>query len=200
MDILDFLRYYKNIKICFVTIFVFSGLHKNKNKLVCQAQHFNFYKIKFGSNAWIERTQLKKNSVAFRFGKKCTYTYIVLAIDTLSRVWLQKLEFTQFSEISSRPGKRLYRMSEKNVSIWIFKINVWNTQHFRIYFALCVSTTLCCCTLTFRNIHFKVYDILKCQNFLISFLDEFGNFKQKNFTFQNVKFFLHFIATDNYNN
>ena len=138
---------------------------------------------------WIERTQLKKNSVAFRFGKKCTYTYIVLAIDTLSRVWLQKLEFTQFSEISSRPGKRLYRMSKKNVSIWIFKINEWNTQHFRIYFALCVSTTLCCCTLTFRNIYFKVYDILKCQNFLISFLDEFGNFKQKNFTFQNVKFF-----------
>ena len=32
---------------------------------------------------WIEGTQLKKNSVAFRFGKKCTYTYIVLAIDTL---------------------------------------------------------------------------------------------------------------------
>ena len=82
MDILDFLRYYKNIKICFVTIFVFSGLHKNKNKLVCQAQHFNFYKIKFGSNAmWIERTQLKKNSVAFRFGKKCTYTYTIMSHD-----------------------------------------------------------------------------------------------------------------------
>ena len=30
---------------------------------------------------------------------------------------------------------------------------------------------------------------LKCKNFLIDFLDELGNFKQKNFTLQNVKFF-----------
>ena len=34
------------------------------------------------------------------------------------------------------------------------------------------------------------------QNFLIGFLDELDNFKQKKFTFQNVNFFLHFTATD----
>ena len=41
------------------------------------------------------------------------------------------------------------------------------------------------------NFSFWSYDILKCKNFLIGFLYEFGNFKQKNFTFQNVnvKFF-----------
>ena len=49
--------------------------------------------------------------------------------------------------------------------------------------------TLCCCTLTFRILHFEVYDILKCKNFLISFPDELGNFKQKIFTFHNVRFF-----------
>ena len=53
----------------------------------------------------------------------------------------------------------------------------------------------CCCTLTFLILHFKVYDILNCKNFLIGFLDELGNFKQKIFTFQNVIFFLHFTAT-----
>ena len=31
--------------------------------------------------------------------------------------------------------------------------------------------------------------ILKCKIFLINFLDELGNFKQKIFTLQNVKFF-----------
>ena len=36
--------------------------------------------------------------------------------------------------------------------------------------------------------HFEFY-ILKCKNFLISFLDELGNFKQKKITFQNVIFF-----------
>ena len=30
---------------------------------------------------------------------------------------------------------------------------------------------------------------LKCKKFLIDFLDELGNFKQKKFTFQNVNFF-----------
>ena len=28
-------------------------------------------------------------------------------------------------------------------------------------------------------------------------INELGNFKQKNFTFQNVNFFLHFTATNN---
>ena len=41
-----------------------------------------------------------------------------------------------------------------------------------------------------------MYDILKCKNFLIGFLDELGNFKQKKFTFQNVILFLHFTAMD----
>ena len=36
--------------------------------------------------------------------------------------------------------------------------------------------------------HFEFY-ILKCKIFLINFLDELGNFKQKNFTLQNVIFF-----------
>ena len=47
----------------------------------------------------------------------------------------------------------------------------------------------CCCTLTFRILHFKVYDILKCKILLIGFLDELGNFKQKKITIQNVNFF-----------
>ena len=38
--------------------------------------------------------------------------------------------------------------------------------------------------------HFEFYILkcknLKCKNFLIDFLDELGNFKQKNFTLQNV--------------
>ena len=42
-----------------------------------------------------------------------------------------------------------------------------------------VLVWMCCCTLTFRILHFEVYDILKCKNFLIGFLDELGNFKQK---------------------
>ena len=33
-------------------------------------------------------------------------------------------------------------------------------------------------------------------NFLIGFLDELGNFKQKKITFQNAIFFLHFTAID----
>ena len=36
--------------------------------------------------------------------------------------------------------------------------------------------------------HFEFY-ILKCKIFLINFLDELGNFKQKKFTLWNVKFF-----------
>ena len=54
----------------------------------------------------------------------------------------------------------------------------------------------CCCTLTFGILHFEAYDILKSINFLIGFLDELGNFKQKKFTFQNVILFLHFTAMD----
>ena len=43
-------------------------------------------------------------------------------------------------------------------------------------------------TLTFRILHFKVYDILKCKIFLIGFLNGLSNFKQ------TVK--LHFTAMD----
>ena len=39
---------------------------------------------------------------------------------------------------------------------------------------------------------------LKCKNFLIDFLDELGNFKQKNFYTSKCKFFLHFTTTDPY--
>ena len=54
----------------------------------------------------------------------------------------------------------------------------------------------CCCTLTFRILHFEAYDILKCINFLIGFLDELGNFKQKNFYISKCKISLNFTATD----
>ena len=37
---------------------------------------------------------------------------------------------------------------------------------------------------------------LKCKNFLIDFLDELGNFKQKNFYTSKCNFFLHFTTTD----
>ena len=38
----------------------------------------------------------------------------------------------------------------------------------------------CCCTLTFRILHFEVFDVLECKNFLIGFLDKLGNFKYIN--------------------
>ena len=34
-----------------------------------------------------------------------------------------------------------------------------------------------------------MYDILKCKKFLIDFLDELGNFKQKNFYISKCNFF-----------
>ena len=43
--------------------------------------------------------------------------------------------------------------------------------------------------------HFEFY-FLKCKNFSIDFLNELGNFKQKNFYTSKCKFFLHFTATD----
>ena len=43
--------------------------------------------------------------------------------------------------------------------------------------------------------HFEFY-ILKCKNYMIDFLDELGNFKQKIFYTLKCKFFLHFRATD----
>ena len=46
----------------------------------------------------------------------------------------------------------------------------------------------CCCTLTFRILHFEVLTFWNVK-FLIGFLDELGNFKQKKFTFQNANFF-----------
>ena len=45
------------------------------------------------------------------------------------------------------------------------------------------------------NFTFQDVKILKCRIFLINFLDELGNFKQKNYT-SKCKFFLHFKATD----
>ena len=45
------------------------------------------------------------------------------------------------------------------------------------------------------NFTFQNVKILKCKIFLINFLNELGNFKQKNFTLQNV-FFLHFTTID----
>ena len=37
---------------------------------------------------------------------------------------------------------------------------------------------------------------MKCKNFLIDFLHELGNFKQKNFYISKCNFFLHFTTTD----
>ena len=48
---------------------------------------------------------------------------------------------------------------------------------------------LCCCTLTFQNLHFKLYDILKHKKFSIGFLDELGNFKQKKIYISKCRFF-----------
>ena len=46
------------------------------------------------------------------------------------------------------------------------------------------------------NFTFQNVKILECKIFLINFLDELGNFKQKkNYTLK-CKFFLHFKATD----
>ena len=46
------------------------------------------------------------------------------------------------------------------------------------------------------NFTFWNVKILKCKNFLINFLDELGNFKQKKFYTSKCKNFLHFKATD----
>ena len=46
------------------------------------------------------------------------------------------------------------------------------------------------------NFTFQNVKNLKYKIFLIDFLDELGNFKQKNFTHQKCKFFLHFTTTD----
>ena len=71
----------------------------------------------------------------------------------------------------------------------VFQLTACTLQKYEIW--------LCCCTLTFRILHFEVYDILKCENFLIDFLDELGNFKQKNFTFQTVKVFFYIAFYSN---
>ena len=46
------------------------------------------------------------------------------------------------------------------------------------------------------NFTFQNVTILKCKIFLINFLDELGNFKQKKFYTLKCKTFLHFKATD----
>ena len=46
------------------------------------------------------------------------------------------------------------------------------------------------------NFTFQNVKILKCKIFLINFLDELGNFKQKKFYTSKCKIFLHFKATD----
>ena len=62
-------------------------------------------------------------------------------------------------------------------------------HHFAYVVALLNVQMSCCCTLTFRILHFEVYDILKCKHYLIGFLDELGNLRPKIHTFENVKFF-----------
>ena len=48
------------------------------------------------------------------------------------------------------------------------------------------------------NFTFQNVKILKCKIFLINFLDELGNFKQKKFYTSKCNFFLHFKATEPY--
>ena len=77
--------------------------------------------------------------------------------------------------------------------------------HFCFYFSFSIFYTniaritqhhwSCCCILTFRILHFELYNILKCKKFLIGFLDELGNFKQKKFYTSKCTDFLHFTAT-----
>ena len=46
------------------------------------------------------------------------------------------------------------------------------------------------------NFTFQNVKILKCKIFLINFLDELGNFKQKKFYTSKCKIILHFKATE----
>ena len=46
------------------------------------------------------------------------------------------------------------------------------------------------------NFTFQNVKISKCKNVLIDFLNELGNFKQKNFYTSKCRFFLHFTTTD----
>ena len=48
------------------------------------------------------------------------------------------------------------------------------------------------------NLTFRSVNIFKRKNFLIGFLDELGNFKQKKLHFSKCKFFLQFTARDSY--
>ena len=54
----------------------------------------------------------------------------------------------------------------------------------------------CCCTLTFQILHFEVLTFWNVKIFLIGFLDELGNFKQKKVLPFAMQFFSHFTATD----
>ena len=54
-----------------------------------------------------------------------------------------------------------------------------------------------CILLQATKLNIFEYIGIELHSFLINFLDELGNFKQKkNFTLRNVNFFLHFKATD----
>ena len=68
-----------------------------------------------------------------------------------------------------------------------FKTNLWgiNLQPLVVLFYPDISN------FTFWNVK-----NLKCKNFLIDFLHELGNFKQKKFCTSKCKFLLHFTATD----
>ena len=72
----------------------------------------------------------------------------------------------------------------------------WGGKMIGILFWKIFNQFLNISTLTFRILHFKVYDILKCKNFLIAFRNGLGNFKQKNFYISKCKIFLNFTTTD----
>ena len=93
--------------------------------------------------------------------------------------------YTYYSTYYSRKTGNLKIVAISNQFSWISfprLLKKWNKNHYQnfkcsqaLYWG---QSWLCCCTLTFRILHVKN---LKCKNFLIDFLNELDNFKQKIF-------------------
>ena len=81
------------------------------------------------------------------------------------------------------------------LKVWLkkilFELRGWNFGSMIEYITLVVLLYPDISNFTFWNVK-----ILKCKIFLINFLDELGNFKQKIFYTSKCKIFLHFKATD----
>ena len=78
--------------------------------------------------------------------------------------------------------------------VWWFCPKIFLARCFCAQFELSIINYVCMVVLLYPDI--SNFKILKCKIFLINFLDELGNFKQKNFYTSKCKIFLHFKATD----